>query len=221
VVYLTREQAREIDRIAMEEVGIPGIALMENAARGIADVARARLAGGLGPVAVVCGPGKNGGDGFAAARHLSNAGLEVRVHLVVPPEAYPDGSDAGTNLRILRAMGVPVRTDVDLAGAAMVLDGIFGTGLTRPVRDPYVAAVRAIHAAGAAGAYVVAIDLPSGLDANTGAVLGIAVHARCTATMVAPKAGFLLGEGPRLVGEVCIVDIGAPPSLVTRVTGGT
>jgi NAD(P)H-hydrate epimerase len=219
VVTLTREQAREVDRIAMEELGIPGLVLMENAGRGIAEVALARLKSRLGPVAVVCGPGNNGGDGFAAARHLANAGADVRIHLAVPAEACPEGSDAGVNLLIVRAMGLPLREDLDLAGAGLILDGLFGTGLTRPVREPYLAAVRAINVAGEAGAEVLAIDLPSGLDANTGGVLGVAVRADCTATMVAPKAGFFRAEGPRLVGEIRVIDIGVPPALVPRVTG--
>jgi len=197
----------------MDELFLPGIVLMENAARGIADVARARLPRG-GRVAVVCGPGNNGGDGFAAARHLSNGGFDVSIHLVMPAVACPGGSDADRNLRIARAMGLPVREDVDLEGAVLVLDGIFGTGLSRTVREPAKGAIEAI---GAAACPVVAIDLPSGLDANTGAIHGVAVRADVTATMVAPKQGFERGEGPRLVGEVVVVDIGVPPSLVRRV----
>lgn len=216
MLVLTREQAREVDRVAMEELGIPGIVLMENAARGVAEVVRERLGGARGPVAIFCGPGNNGGDGFAAARHLANAGVEVRLHLVVPADAYPDGSDAGTNLRIARAMGLPLVEDFDTSGAALLVDAVFGTGLTRPVREPYLGAVRAMEAS---GAEVVAVDLPSGLDANTGTVLGAAVKAAVTATMVAPKVGFALAEGPRLVGEVRVIDIGIPPAVVARVAG--
>jgi NAD(P)H-hydrate epimerase len=214
---LTREQAREIDRIAMEELSIPGIVLMENAARGAAESLIRRFPGLGGTVAVVCGPGNNGGDGFAAARHLANAGLHVRIHLVAPPDGFREGSDAATNLAIVRAMGLPVLANVELGGAAIVVDAIFGTGLSRAVREPYRAAIAAVRAA---RARVVAIDLPSGLDADTGRTLGIAVRADLTATMVAPKVGFTLGDGPSLVGEVVVVDIGVPPAVVRRVTGG-
>jgi NAD(P)H-hydrate epimerase len=217
VAQLTREQAREIDRIAMEELRIPGIVLMENAARGIAEAILRRFPAPRGPIAVVCGPGNNGGDGLAAARHLSNAGLDVRIHLVTRVEASRPASDAGTNLRIVRAMGLPVLENMALDGAAVLVDAIFGTGLSRAVRAPYRAAIAAVRRS---KAKVVAVDLPSGLDADTGKVLGVAVRADLTATMVAPKIGFTLGEGPSLVGEVVVVDIGVPPSVLRRVTGG-
>jgi NAD(P)H-hydrate epimerase len=214
---LTREQAREIDRRAMTELGIPGIVLMENAARGIAAVARDALRERDDRVAIVCGPGNIGGDGFAAARHLANAGADVRIHVVVPPEAYADGSDAAINLRIARAMGIPFQTEPDLAGAGIVLDCLFGTGLIRSVRDPFRAAILAINAAREAGATDVSIDVPSGLTANTGEVHGLAVHADVTATMVAPKTGFALALGPAHAGRVVAIDIGVPPSLVEAV----
>jgi NAD(P)H-hydrate epimerase len=216
VPSLTREQAREIDRVAMEELKIPGIVLMENAARGIAEIARPEA--GDGPVAIVCGPGNNGGDGLAVARHLANAGLSVRVHLVVPAEAYRDGSDAAMNYEIVRRMGLPLREDLGLLDAALVVDAIFGTGLSRDVREPFRTAISAINDA---PGRVLAVDLPSGLDANTGHVLGVAVKAAVTATMVAPKAGFRLGAGPSHIGTVVAVDIGVPPAVVARVTAGS
>jgi NAD(P)H-hydrate epimerase len=215
---LTRAQAREMDRIAMEELHIPGIVLMENAARGIAQVALQRLERRPGPVAVVCGPGNNGGDGLAAARHLANAEKDVRIHLVVAAEAYREGSDPAIHLAVARAMGLALRDDLELDGAALILDGIFGTGLRREVRPPFGAAIEAINAAGGA---VLAIDLPSGLDADTGAILGAAVRADVTATMGAKKVGFALGEGPGLVGEVEVIDLGIPPTVVLRATAGS
>jgi NAD(P)H-hydrate epimerase len=202
-----------MDRIAMEELHLPGIVLMENAARGIAAAALRLLARRPGPVSVVCGPGNNGGDGLAAARHLANAGAEVRLHLVVPPEGYREGSDPATHLVVARAMRLPERADLDLAGAALVLDGIFGTGLRRRVRDPYRAAIEAVNRAEAA---ILAIDLPSGLDADTGEILGVAVRADLTATMGAAKVGFDLAEGPAHVGEVEVVDLGIPPAVIER-----
>ena len=215
---LTREQARAMDRIAMEELHIPGIVLMENAARGIAQVALRRLQGRSGPVSVVCGPGNNGGDGLAAARHLANAGADVQIHLVVPTEAYRAGSDPAIHLAVVRAMGLAVRDDLELGGAGLILDGIFGTGLTRGVRPPFGSAIDAINGAGSP---VLAIDLPSGLDANTGAILGAAVRADVTATMGARKVGFTLGEGPAHVGEVEVIDLGIPPTVIERAIAGS
>lgn len=215
---LTREQAREVDRIAMEELHLPGIVLMENAARGIAQVALRRLERHPGPVSVVCGPGNNGGDGLAAARHLANAGANVKVHLVVPAEAYRAGSDPAIHLAVVLAMGLAVRDDLDLGGAGLILDGIFGTGLTRAVRPPFGSAIEAINGAGSP---VLAIDLPSGLDANTGAILGMAVRADVTATMGARKVGFALGDGPAHVGEVEVIDLGIPPTVIERASAGS
>jgi NAD(P)H-hydrate epimerase len=211
VIALTRSQSRAVDRLAMNELGIPGIVLMENAARGLA----ALIPENEGCVAIVCGPGNNGGDGFAVARHLLNRGREVSVHLVASEEGFRAESDAGINLSILRAMGVPLRGDLAFHEAGVVVDALFGTGLDRPVAEPYAGAIRAINAA---QGRVLAVDIPSGLDADSGAVLGDAVRADWTGTMVAPKIGFALGEGPTHTGEVRVVDIGAPPSLIDRVT---
>lgn len=197
----------------MEDFAIPGIVLMENAARGISEALLARYSVDRGPIAVVCGPGNNGGDGFAAARHLANAGRSVRLHMAVPAEAYADGSDAAINLAIARAMGLPLADHADFKDAGLVVDAVFGTGLTREVREPYRALLEAINAASAP---VASVDLPSGLDADSGAVLGTAVRADLTLTMVAPKIGFALADGPDHVGDVIVVDIGAPSEALRR-----
>ena len=213
MTHLSRAQSREVDRIAMEEFKIPGILLMENAARGIAEAISRRFPGIDGTIAIVCGPGNNGGDGFAAARHLANAGRQVRIHLALPPEIYPDGSDAAINLEIARAMAIPTVEGGGFDDARLLVDAVFGTGLRRTVREPIRALLVALEAAPAP---IVAIDLPSGLDADTGTVLGVAPAAQVTLTMVAPKAGFRLAEGPRLVGEVEVIGIGAPPEAIAR-----
>jgi len=165
VRVLTREQSREIDRVAQEELRIPGLLLMENAAIGIAAEAAAMAEGRTGHVAVVCGPGNNGGDGLAAARHLRNRGLDVRVHLALPADAYGDKSDAATNLAIARAMDIPILEDLDLGSPALVLDALLGTGLARQIREPFRSAVLAMNQLHCP---VLSVDLPSGLDANTG-----------------------------------------------------
>jgi NAD(P)H-hydrate epimerase len=211
---LTREQSREIDRIAFEELRIPGILLMENAAIGVAAAAARMAEGRTGPIVVVCGPGNNGGDGFAAARHLANRGHDVRVQLALPSEAYGDKSDAAANLEIVRAMGIPLREGIEIATPALVIDALLGTGLTRQLREPFRSAVLRMNDAPCP---ILAVDLPSGLDANSGEVLGVAVRATVTATMVAPKVGFTRKDGPAHVGEVVVIDIGVPRSVVERV----
>ncbi len=219
LAVLTRFQAREIDRIAMHEIGLPGLVLMENAARGVAD-AVLELRPFDGPVALVCGPGNNGGDGLAAARILSNADVVVRIIVVAGSDPYPPESDASVHLRVARKVGLSLAVGLEprhLEGCDIVVDALFGTGLDRALSGPFLEAVEAINAASAS---VVAVDIPSGLDADTGTILGDAVKASITATMVAPKAGFFAGEGPAHTGRIRIVDIGVPPALVERIAAG-
>jgi NAD(P)H-hydrate epimerase len=202
-----------VDRTAIEAWGLPGIVLMENAARGIAEVAHALLGGRPGGIAIVCGPGNNGGDGFAAGRHLQNLGHDAEIQLLARPEDFREGSDARINLDVIRRMNLPIRREIDLQGADLVIDALFGTGLCRALEEPYRSAVEAINAESAP---VMAVDIPSGLDADSGAIHGAAVRAACTATMVAPKLGFERGEGPRCTGEVRVVDIGVPAAIVAE-----
>ena len=213
---LSREQARAIDRIAMQDWGIPGIVLMENAARGIVDLIASFHPPTGGRVAIVCGPGNNGGDGFAAARHLVNRGYEVEIQMLAAESGFAPESDSGINLAVARRMRIPIRAGIDLSEARFVVDGLFGTGLARPLRDPYLSAVGAINAQKAP---VLSIDIPSGLDADDGSIHGAAVRARWTATMVAPKTGFHRGHGPELTGSVEVVDIGVPREVVAEVLG--
>src|SRR5262245_19937810 len=187
---LTREQCRQLDLRAMDEFGVPGVVLMENAGRGMAELLLSRLKSG--PVVVCCGRGNNGGDGFVIARHLDIAGVPVRVLLFADPEKL-DG-DAAINHRILTLSGFPVegRSDEDalsksLAGAGCVVDARFGTGLTGPPRPPLDHVMVAINACGKP---VLAVDCPSGMDVDTGRPMGVCIRAMLTATVVAPKVGF-------------------------------
>ena len=221
----TREQVRELDRRATEDYGMPGVILMENAGRGAADAAAEMLVHPKGKsVVVFCGKGNNGGDGYVVARHLHNRGAKVHVLLSCrPEEIYPEG-DAGINLEIIRKMGLPMQSadaEKGLALAAslsryadLLVDALLGTGLSGEVREPYISLIRLINAADKP---VLSIDIPSGLDANTGAILRAAVRATVTATFVLPKVGFELGEGPATVGAVTVVDIGVPRELVDEV----
>lgn len=220
-MFLTREQVRAIDRRASDEYGIPGVVLMENAGRGAAEVL---LAQGIpGPVTVCCGKGNNGGDGFVIARHLANRGVPVQVLLFARPEELT--GDAALNYRIVARGGVPLTVhagpDLDepalrseLSRSAWIVDALFGTGLTTSVRAPFERVIAAINNS---GVRVFAVDLPSGLDCDSGATLGPTVRACCTATFVAPKPGFAVAGARAWVGQVHTVDIGIPQALLHAV----
>jgi NAD(P)H-hydrate epimerase len=214
---LSRAEARALDRRVIDEAGVPGVVLMENAGRGAAE-----LLSGLGvrgPVAVCCGPGNNGGDGFVIARWLDNAGADVRVLLFGRPDKL--GGDAAVMYRILAHSGPPIEVydgAVDearlrgaLAGADWAVDALFGSGLQGPVRPPFDAVIAAINGS---GARVLAVDIPSGLDADTGAPMGPTVRALHTATIAAPKKGFAAAQAQPFLGQVHVIDMGMPRRML-------
>ncbi len=222
-----REAIRSWDRRAIDEFAVPGLLLMENAALGcvqcILDLAERDRARWGPPFSVVAGPGNNGGDGLAIARHLTIRGYEVRVYLVQPRSRIDPASDAGANLRIAERFGVDIRevdpqrgageTAAEACSRGVIIDAMLGTGLVRSLREPYRLWVEAINRSGRP---VIAIDIPTGLDADTGEVLGTAVKAHHTLTMAAPKLGFTLGEGPNHTGTVHVIEIGLPLQLPGR-----
>jgi NAD(P)H-hydrate epimerase len=218
IVRLTRAQVREVDRLSIEEFRIPGIVLMENAARAAAAVALAMMIDfRVSSALILCGGGNNGGDGLAVARHLHNAGADVRIALTNDPARYE--GDALTNWKIVQAMKLPVvNATPDAIRAAddvLIVDAIFGTGLSKPPRDPFPALVDAIVDGENP---LLAIDVPSGLDCDTGEPLGpAAVVADRTITFVAEKTGFENPAARRYLGEVTVGDIGCPRELIARV----
>ncbi len=171
---------------------------MELAACGVAELVRARVDGGS--VGILAGPGNNGGDGWAVARWLATWRIPVRVvHL-----GEPTGADARTMREIARRMRIPEEPwSGALPAADLWVDALFGTGLARPLAGEAAAAVDAL-----AGRRVVAVDLPSGLHADTGMVLGVSPRCEATATFSRWKPGLLAGQGPDLAGEVTVVDLG-------------
>ncbi len=218
-VTITRQQAREIDRQAVEVYGMTSVMLMENAGRGLAD--RLAALGIAGPVVVCAGGGNNGGDGFVAARHLDLRGFAVRMVLLADPSGLR--GDAALNFHVLERSGVPiVRPVVDalpgeLAGCAWIVDALLGTGARGDPRPPFDRAIEAINASGVP---TLAVDLPSGLDCDTGQAAFHTIQARHTCTFVAPKSGFLAAGAQQYTGTVHVCDIGAPRRLVEEILGG-
>ncbi|MER3456134.1 MAG: bifunctional ADP-dependent NAD(P)H-hydrate dehydratase/NAD(P)H-hydrate epimerase [candidate division GAL15 bacterium] len=216
---VTASEMRELEQRAVREAGLPTLVLMEHAGRAVAQVTwRLLRERGGSRVAVVCGKGNNGGDGLCAARHLANAGVAVRVYLLAGDQDVED--DAAVNLRTLRAAGVgvdnvvgPVDTSLRAmaVGADVVVDAIFGTGFRgSAVGLP----ARAIEAINDCGLPVVSVDVPSGLDADTGKVEGACVRAQVTVTMGLPKVGLFVYPGAAYCGQVVVADLGLPRRMV-------
>lgn len=220
--WYTRDEVREIDRRAIEEFGLPGVVLMENAGRGCGELLLASRV--RGPVVICCGRGNNGGDGFVIARHLENAGVDVRVLLFADIDAVT--GDAAVNLHVLRASKTPlhvfseVRSDDELDGqfgdADWIVDALLGTGARGAVREPYSTAIEAINRA---VSRKFAVDLPSGLDCDLGTPLGPCVRAEVTGTLVAMKRGFQNPASAEFTGVVHTIDIGIPRELLTSPPG--
>jgi NAD(P)H-hydrate epimerase len=198
--------SRQLDAQATSHYGIPGIVLMENAARGATEVALQML-GSRTRVHVVCGPGNNGGDGWAMARHLHNAGCDVTLTPIGMPR---EGSDAAANAATVHRMSIDIIPWTDANDVDLVVDALLGTGLDREVEGVIRELIESINST---EAQVLAIDLPSGLDADTGCPLGLAVRADATATFAGWKLGFMEQESVRWTGEIHTVDIGVPCEL--------
>ena len=217
---LSVAQLREIDRRCVEEFGIPTLLLMENAGARAAEVAFPMIPPGAHTVCV-CGAGNNGGDGFVIARHLSNRGVPVRIVVVGQTAAAQPTSAPGMNLQIVRRMGIPSlhilrpeeveRVEKEVAGAGLVVDALCGIGLKGELRPLQRACIEAMNGS---GRKVLAVDVPSGLDADTGEPLPVAVCAAKTVTFVANKKGFLKPEAKKYTGEIEVVDISVPSRLL-------
>jgi len=219
---LLAQEMRAIDRRAIDELGIPGPVLMENAAIGLADALGENFPAAR-RVLIVCGPGNNGGDGLALARHLDGRGYEVETFLL--GEERPKG-DALLQLEILERAGIPCsRLGLEegleplLAAAVhadLLVDALFGTGLTRPLEGFFAEAVQALAEL---GKDVLAVDLPSGLDASLPQPIGSCLPATLSVTFAAPKIAHLLAPACDLCGRLVITDLGLPAGLVEDAPG--
>jgi NAD(P)H-hydrate epimerase len=226
--HLSRAAVRDLDRRAIHDYAVPGVVLMENAGRGAAELL-VRLNPERQRVLILCGPGNNGGDGFVMARHLDAFGWPVEVRLFGDPARL--SPDAATNLVPVQRAGIPLlvfravqgeRVDVvSVVGDALnrecwIVDALFGTGLARPLEMPYDQVVALVNASRRP---VLAVDIPSGLDCDTGQPLGPTIRATHTATFVALKQGFTNPNAKPWLGEVHVLDIGAPKKLVDEYRG--
>jgi NAD(P)H-hydrate epimerase len=242
---LTREQVRLLDRLATEEYGIPSLVLMENAGRSVADVVLECLrkegrapqfsppsqggdTEGVATAAIFCGSGNNGGDGYVVARHLHNAGLKVAVYSAADPAKIT--GDAAVQRQIVEKMKLPLyplMNEEDLTGLRpqleethILVDALLGTGFTGELRPHLAAIVRRCNALAINGRKLIAVDVPSGLDCNTGKPSSVTIRADVTVTFVASKQGFNHPDARPYLGRVVVATIGTPPELLERVATG-
>lgn len=216
---LSRLEVREVDHRAIEDFGMQGVVLMENAGRGAAE-ALCRL-GCTGPVVICAGKGNNGGDGFVIARHLAIQGIKTQVLLFCAPKQLQ--GDAAVNYHILQRAGlngtiVPAPIDEnwlasEFTTAEWIVDALLGTGTQGTLREPYLTAIRLMNQSRKP---ILSIDLPSGMDCDTGLPLGACVKAQHTVTFVAMKPGFETTSGRSFTGSVEVVEIGIPPLLMVE-----
>lgn len=224
---LTRDRCRAVDRYAIDVLGIPGVVLMENAGRNAADAIercapKAKRKSGGRRVAIVCGKGNNGGDGFVIARHLYLRGWAVSVDLLADPGEL--AGDAAINYASIERIGMVICrlcSAKAIAAAArrwracnVVVDALLGTGFAGEVREPMAGIIGRINAL--KGPMIVAVDVPSGLYADTGEPGGVTVRADVTVTFLAAKVGMVKAAARKHVGKLIVADIGAPLSLILR-----
>ncbi len=224
---LNREQVRSIDRIAIQEYGIPGIVLMENAGNNAATLMLDRTvmveAGvafdDIQRVVILCGAGNNGGDGFVIARHLANRN-HWDIITVLVGDSQRLSEDCRVNHDICSKMGLPIESDAPpIDGSDLIVDAILGTGFSGNVREPAASIIDTVNASRCAG--VVAIDVPSGLDCDTGESGNVAIRANLTITFAANKIGFRQPAAIAHIGRVHVADIGAPRAIIDRVRHAT
>jgi NAD(P)H-hydrate epimerase len=223
---VTPDQMKEIDRTAIKDIGIPGTVLMENAGLGLYEIVRGEIPGFSDStdfhtppsVGIVCGTGNNGGDGFVLARHLLNNDVPTEIFLLGKTEEIK--GDARTNLNILLNSGnkiTEITTSKDITSFrnrcsyfGLLVDGIFGTGFKGQVKGIPEQAIKIMNDSDIP---ILAVDVPSGMNANTGGVQGTCVQADFTGTMCLPKRGLFLYPGKDYAGDTYVIDIGVPPYL--------
>ena len=215
---VTARQIQRLDELAIKKYGVPSIILMENAGAAVArEVLQDFKNKKPARVGVVCGCGNNGGDGFVVARHLLNAGTKVKIFLF--GRAQDLKPDAKVNYAVLKSCGYAVQ-EIFQGGAELtkgihkadlLVDALFGVGLNRDLAEPVQVLIQRLNQSGKP---ILAVDVPSGLDATTGKIYGACVKAYKTVTFTFAKKGFYLNAGPSHVGRVVVSDIGIPKKLL-------
>lgn len=219
---LSCAEIRACEQHAIHECGMPSLLLMENAGRGMADLLVSL--GIAGRVVICCGKGNNGGDGLVVARHLDNRSIPIHVFVFAKPEEL--SPDSAVNYRALRGSDIPITflsgaspdlesLQLALATGEWVVDALCGTGLSGPLKSPFDKVVEQINVS---DARVLAADIPSGLDGDTGQPLGPTVRADHTATLIAWKAGFVKPGAAEWTGQVHLLDVGIPRKLLPMAT---
>lgn len=228
MISVDSKTMREIDRYCIEKLGIPGIILMENAAIKVAEEVESTLSSlEKDRAAIVCGVGNNGGDGIAVARHLYLKGYKINVFIVGKLEKGSD--DFNANLQILKNINMVENNKIfinvineenfedfkkSISKTSIIVDGIFGTGLTREVDGIYK---RVINEINNSKKHIVSIDVPSGLNSDDGKVMGISIEADETITLQLYKTGFLQDEARKYCGDIRVVNIGIPRKVIENI----
>ena len=212
-------QMQQIDTAAIETFGIPRLLLMEHAGLALARAVQAHAPTPSNPILVCCGRGFNGGDGLAAARHLQAWGYALNIIVAAPPDQLR--GEPATYARIIQRLGIPLLdfTAADatgqverwLAASGLIIDALLGIGLRGDVREPLSSLIDRMNRSGKP---IVAVDIPSGLDGDTGRIHGIAVRATVTVTFGLPKCGCLLNDGPAQTGSLIVDPITIPRALL-------
>jgi len=202
------KEMQEMDRKAIEEMAIPSIMLMENAGQRVAEQVSAKK------IAIFCGTGNNGGDGFVAARHLVDKGAEVKVYIIGKKSDIKNDPKINLDKLELDVEEMVSRPNLEHqmfeVRPQLLIDAIFGIGLKGEVREPARSIIADLNKNNIP---ILSVDVPSGLDADTGKVLGVAIKATKTVTMQFAKNGFYINKGPEHVGEVIVADIGIPGDI--------
>ncbi|MFC1645742.1 NAD(P)H-hydrate epimerase [Candidatus Omnitrophota bacterium] len=216
--FVTSQRMREIDKLATKRFGIPSLILMENAGRSVAEEAKKMLISNSAPIVIFCGYGNNGGDGFVVARHLCNSGYKVEVFLIGARKKMSD--DTKINFKIITKMKIKIRKiankrQIDsalsnLKRPHLIIDAVFGIGIKGELSNFYRRLFEKINSLGVP---VLSVDIPSGLDADKGVPLPIAIKARKTVTMGLIKRGFLSSFAKKYLGKIIIADISLPSRL--------